>query len=339
MALNPGETNPLLRFGAAALAAQSNIGGDNNEEEKKEEAQGPKHSGITGCCTWFLEGPYCVKKRLIFMGWILVGILAPIFYGLYLNQSDNGASLNTGFILCCALAILMSMYATFNFRDVIQLRNAVESLCESTKLLAAQRDKIRNEVEKLQTAHIKLEGIEDELTSSNGALRKNFKKFERWNKTIKEETKKNVDEAQSINKEFKAAIAQYKKMLIQNEKAILDKAYQHVQYSGDGKQGLNKDEFNDLLYSLPARYKLRFEKLGKTFEDFAGDDHNIDQDEFREFMNLMAEEEANCGVEIPELGIGNTKNKQKYRSRIEEEEEEYDDDDDDDGKEDEKTEN
>jgi len=220
-------------------------------------------------------------------------------YALYLCD-DN--IINYPFIITCVLAIVMSAYATSNFRDVIALRVSVNELCIETKRLATERDKIRNEVGKLQLAHNKLERIEDELNSSNASLRKNFKKFETWNGKLEEANGKNAENASQINKEFKSAILQYSQMLILNEKAILDKAYQHVE-GRDGKKGLSKDEFDDLLELLPARYKVRFESLGKTFEDFAGSDANIDYDEFKLFMNEMAQVEAAAGVNIK---VGNT---------------------------------
>merc|ERR1712228_294395 len=143
----------------------------------------------------------------------------------------------------------------------------------------------------------KLEGIEEELNASNGALRKNFQKFQGWNESFEQHTAKNTENASKINREFQQAIKQYSNMLVLNEKAILDKAYQHVE-GRDGQKGLSKDEFEDLLASLPARYKLRFEALNKTFEDFAGDDDNIDYKEFKVFMNDMARVEASAGVQI-----------------------------------------
>eukprot|EP01084_Bolivina_argentea_P255164 429092_1 len=209
----------------------NNNNNDNNNENNKNKKQ--EFKGIFGCCQWFITGNYCVKKKLVFIGWIIIGCMSPIFYGIYLNSTDS--MINYGFILCCCLAILMSLYATFNFRDVISLREAVNMLVENTQELAHQRDKIRSEVGKLQTAHTKLENIEEKLTESNGALRKNFKKLETWNKTIREETKLHQENATQIKKDFKSAIIQYQKLLVQNEKAILDKAYRQIE-GKDGKK-------------------------------------------------------------------------------------------------------
>merc|ERR1712228_460989 len=133
----------------------------------------------------------------------------------------------------------------------ISLRVAVDELCVETKRLAAENDKIRNEIRKLQKAQEKLEGIEEELNASNGALRKNFQKFQGWNESFEQHTVKNTENASKINREFQQAIKQYSNMLVLNEKAILDKAYQHVE-GRDGQKGLSKDEFEDLLASLPA---------------------------------------------------------------------------------------
>mmetsp|Transcript_23487 Transcript_23487/g.37617 ORF Transcript_23487/g.37617 Transcript_23487/m.37617 type:complete len:328 (+) Transcript_23487:46-1029(+) len=320
------ESNPLLGVATAAVASNvagnvaSSVANRGNSNRSSPADDQVDYSGVCGCCRWFCSGPFCVKKRLIFLGWIVVAALSPLLFAVYLAQDDEGVAINYGFIAICCLAILTAGYATLNFRDVIALRDACESLVNSTKALAVQRDKIRSEVEKLQTAHVKLEGIEDQLQSSNNALRNNFKKFETWNTTIKEEVAKNVDNAQTINKEFKEAIKQYQRMLVQNEKAILDKAYQHIQ-GRDGEDGLSKDEFADLLNSLPARYKLRFESLGKRFEDFDDDGNGtIDYTEFKKFMEEMAEEQGTAGVDLPEIS-----NKRNRGPRMEQE---YDDEED-----------
>lgn len=304
------ESNPLLRAAVKSAVKSSVSNATTSNENKQEEEEEETYNGICGCYYWFKAGPFCVKKRLVFMGWILIGLISPILYAFYLSDSYDGVPINYPFILTCVLAILMSSYATFNFRDVLQLKAAVDELCVETKKLAAERDKIRNEVGKLQMAHSKLEGIEEELNASNGALRKNFQKFQGWNEALEQQNDKNTESAIQINKEFKQAIQQYSNMLVLNEKAILDKAYHHIE-GRDGQKGLSKDEFEDLLASLPARYKLRFEALGKTFEDFAGDDDNIDYKEFKVFMNDMARVEASAGVEIERYGIG-TKKKLNY---------------------------
>eukprot|EP01083_Nonionella_stella_P144513 451347_1 len=275
-------------------------------QDNTTDTQPPEYTGICGCCQWFLSRPICTKKKFVFMGWIVCGLMSLIFGWVYLENEHE--SINIGYILCCSLAILMSIYATFNFRDVLRLREQVNKLVDSTKQLADKRDRIRTEVGRLGKAHRKLEEVEGKLEDSNKALRKNFTKFKDWDSKINSQIKDNSSQAKGIRKDFTSAIRQYQRLLIQNEKAILDKAYRQVE-NKDGKKGLSKDEFEDLLLSLPARYRLKFDKMDKTFEDFAGSDDNIDHEEFAEFMNAMAEEEATCGLDLEQYGIVD-KNKQ-----------------------------
>ena len=149
-------------------------------------------------------------------------------------------------------------------------------------------------------AHHKLEDIERELESSSGALRSNFGEFTEWHAKIKKDTQSNKETAHDINRDFESAINQYHKMLIQNERAIADKAFHHIQ-GKDGVEGLSKNEFDDLLIRLPPRWKLAFKRLDRTFEDFAGDDDIIDHSEFRLFMDEMAKDIANCGMDKERL--------------------------------------
>jgi len=290
----------LALLGAGAIPKVPNL--------QRESARPPKqHTGPCGCYSWYLDadtGSKCKGQKLTFFLYCLIGLLGVVFFIVYLT--DESEMFNSGFILACALAILMSILAVSGFRDVIRLQQTINDLVSSTKALAQERDKIRKEVDNLQNAHRKLQGIERELDSSSTALRRNFGEFVDWNKEVQRESEKNSTQAKDINRDFKNAIKQYHAMLIQNELAIADKAFHHILGGAQSKKGLDQQEFEDLLHRLPPRWKDKFQELDKSFEDFAGDDEIINQGEFRKFMKAMAEEIAKCDLspnQLAEMGI------------------------------------
>jgi len=190
----------------------------------------------------------------------------------------------------------MSLCAGRTFVDMLRLKAEVSELVGSIKALSQQRDRIRREVGKLDMAHRKLGGIERELEDSTGALRTHLSSLVTWQGELDEAMDGLKGDTTKINQEFEQAILQYHHMLEVNERALLDKAYQHIEGS-DGIKGLSENEFSDLLFSLPTRYKLRFENIGLKFEDFAGDDGIIDHNEFKRFMDKMVQQESAANVE------------------------------------------
>lgn len=67
-----------------------------------------------------------------------------------------------------------------------------------------------------------------------------------------------------------------------NGKSVIEKAYKKTLTDGDGDDKLEKDEFPELLLNL-----FWFAKMDELFQDFAGDDGQIDFREFQEGLRHL----------------------------------------------------
>jgi len=78
------------------------------------------------------------------------------------------------------------------------------------------------------------------------------------------------------------------------KKGILNKVYDHFEYKDD-KEDMSEQEFNEFLDALPTEYRKRFQVMGKTFKDLAGDDNMMQYEEFKNLVDAWADEVANDG--------------------------------------------
>jgi len=89
-------------------------------------------------------------------------------------------------------------------------------------------------------------------------------------------------------------MSRWKESLIKNEKAILNKVYEQFEMKDD-KEDMTEQEFNDFMNALPGEYRKRFQALGKTFKELAGDDNLMQYEEFKTLVDSWADEVGNQG--------------------------------------------
>ena len=85
-----------------------------------------------------------------------------------------------------------------------------------------------------------------------------------------------------------------KKELVQHERDILHQVQEAMEF-GDDQDGLTEDEYNRFIAALPKTFRQRFENMGQTFKEIAGDDGVLDMDEFTELADKFALLEAEQG--------------------------------------------
>ena len=106
--------------------------------------------------------------------------------------------------------------------------------------------------------------------------------IEKFAKETGADVKKILGEANKIH-------AKMERMTNQNERALLGKIAQDVEFL-DKDAGMQEPEFNDFFNRMPKHLQERFKALGLTFEKVAGDDGVIDFMEIEDMINkLMAE--------------------------------------------------
>eukprot|EP01084_Bolivina_argentea_P288976 496115_1 len=152
-------------------------------EEEKEQNTAQESAGPFGCFVWCCSSSSTCSDKCQFTMWITFGLLAPIFYGVYLDMDSGTIQINWGYFLCCALSLLLSMYATWNFSAVLNLKQVIDDLVKNTRLLNQLRTRIQQEVGNLKDVRDKLSQIEQNESMNNAKLRAKNRQFKQWSQT------------------------------------------------------------------------------------------------------------------------------------------------------------
>jgi len=67
--------------------------------------------------------------------------------------------------------------------------------------------------------------------------------------------------------------------LLKNHRSTLTHIFDKLEYK-DNEENLSEQEFTEFLNMLPQDYQDAFKKMGKSFQELAGDDNVIDIKEF-----------------------------------------------------------
>lgn len=80
--------------------------------------------------------------------------------------------------------------------------------------------------------------------------------------------------------------------LISNEKQMLATVFLHLRKKYGSARELNEEQVQELWESLPPEYLDRFQSMGKTFTDIAGDDGLMDVKEFMQLMDVLIDQQV-----------------------------------------------
>ena len=106
-----------------------------------------------------------------------------------------------------------------------------------------------------------------------------------------------LEKLQEMSKQVQDSI---QKELVQHQRDILMRVQESMEF-GDDKEGLSLDEYKKFIDALPANFQDRFKGMDKDgnddygFSEVAGDDGEIDMDEFTKLCDDFALENAKHG--------------------------------------------
>merc|ERR1719233_2184127 len=164
--------------------------------------------------------------------------------------------------------------------------------------MRSQNARLKAAVDKLSKQQAELSAINADLMETSNEYKKNIAKFSEIDNKLKTLGDDNIAGLETLREMSTTVIGSLKKELIQHERDILRTAHQSFELSGDAEEGMNKEEYERFLAALPEEFRLRFQNMGKTFEEIAGDDGVIDLDEFTKLCDdfgvtgLLAEKGA-----------------------------------------------
>jgi len=201
---------------------------------------------------------------------------------------------STGYILAGVSAIIMAAYGANHFRLLLGLKEEVDRMARLNRQFKEENAALRQEVDKLSRARVQLQTVEGELRESNQRLRTNLTKFKELDENLKTLAGNNLEGLEKLQKSSKAVIDRWRESLIKHEKSILNKVFDQFEFKDD-KEDMNEQEFNEFLDALPVEYRTRYNALGKTFKQLAGDDNLMQYDEFKRLVDSWVDEVANEG--------------------------------------------
>jgi len=262
----------------------------NNSGMKESLVQGgdqpPKRAGgLKGAWQWYWEKPL---NRWPFLLFLVFAALTVIWAIMYL------AGQKTGYIMAGVCAVVMAGYGANHFRLLLGLKEEVDKMAGLNRQFKQENAALRQEVDKLTRARVQLQTVEGELRESNQRLKVNLEKFRELDNNLKNLAGSNLEGLEKLQKSSKAVMDRWKESLIKNEKQILNKVYEAFEYKDD-KEDMNEEEFNEFLSNLPTEYRKKFQSIGKTFKELAGDDNLMQYDEFRNLVDVWAEEVGTQG--------------------------------------------
>jgi len=140
------------------------------------------------------------------------------------------------------------------------------------------------------TGHVnKLQGTVGDLQNVSEGLQNELDQFQKLKGNIEKFATETGQDVKKILGEANKILAKMERMTNQNERALLGKIAQDVEFL-DKDTGMQKAEFDDFFSRMPTHLQARFRALGLTFEKVAGEDGVIDFMEIEDMIDkLMAE--------------------------------------------------
>merc|ERR1719150_1632728 len=131
------------------------------------------------------------------------------------------------------------------------------------------------EVNKLSKAQEELGATADRLNQTTKSYQENISKFKALDEKLGKLADDNIAGLEKLQEMSKTVQDSIQKELVQHQRDILMRVQETMEF-GDDKEGMSEDEYNRFIGYLPLGFQKRFEEMGKSFADMAGDDGVMD---------------------------------------------------------------
>merc|ERR1719433_308181 len=196
------------------------------------------------------------------------------------------------------VSIVMALMCANHFRTLLGLKERVQELARNNVEMKSENALLSSTVSKLSKKQEELAAVNADLMETSQQYRANIRRFQEIDEKLKTLGDDNIAGLENLREMSKNVMGSLKKEMIQHQRDILRTTQQAFEF-GDDNEGMNKEEYERFLGALPPEFRERFESMGQTFEDIAGDDGVIDLDEFTELAErfsvtdmLMAKEDG-----------------------------------------------
>lgn len=250
------------------------------EDDESDKKVDDMPSGVCGPWKWFLKNPW---ERWPFLIFFAFGILTILWLVIYITGGSFA-----GYLAAGIAAVLMSLYGANHFRTLLGLKEEVDKLHKMNQNFRQENAQLTQEVDKLQKARVQLNGVETSLKQNNEKLKADLKKFQELDKHLKSLSGSSIEGLEKLTKSTDTIMKKWKESLITHERSILNKVFDEFAFAKN-KESVSKNEFMQFIQALPEEYQQRYNQLGQTFEQIAGDDNQMDYDEFDKLVTRWVE--------------------------------------------------
>jgi len=229
-----------------------------------------KFTGICASCQWFKEAPF--KRKLY--GVMILWCLSNAVYIVIRAGSEIA-----GDVLIMIASIAMAAMCANHFKTLLGLKEQLNKFAKQNAEMKAENGLLSSTVSKLGKKQEELVAVNADLMETSQQYKANIRKFQEIDEKLKTLGDDNIAGLENLREMSKNVMGSLKKELIQHQRDILRTTHEAFEF-GDDNEGMNKEEYERFLKALPPDFRERFESMGRTFEDIAGEDGVIDLDEF-----------------------------------------------------------
>jgi len=226
-------------------------------------------------------------KRYAFGIFLLFGVLTIVWLISWFAMAGAAQT----YIMAAVACIVMSVYGYGKFHLLLGFKEQLDVMSEKNTEFQKENLSLSREVGKLERAEKKMRALTGEFKESNQRLQSTIESFHKLDETLKNLGEQNLDGLKELKQKSDAVMQNIQEGLIRQEKHILHKVFDYLEYN-DREAGFTKEEFEAFWKEMPAAYNERWRQTGKTFEDVAGDDGIIDQEDFTRMANEFARDEG-----------------------------------------------
>jgi len=251
------------------------------DEKKTNEVKISEIKSFKDLWIWFIKDPISRWPLLFFL---LSFCLILVWLIIFLTSRTEG------YVISGIAGSITGIYGFYHFRLLMALKEQVERFTKLNQNFKNENSAVVQEVNKLQNAATQLRTTEDALHQSTEKQKENLHQLNQLNNNLANVSTNNSEALSKIQNMSKNMVTKWKDQLLTHERDMLSKVFDQFEFK-DNSAGLNEQEFNEFLSTLPVRYQGRFRKMG-DFKRLAGDDGILDFDEFKTILDKMAEQEA-----------------------------------------------
>eukprot|EP01083_Nonionella_stella_P249818 863408_1 len=181
----------------------------------------------------------------------------------------------------------MSAYAIHKFRTLIGLKREVNKFRDLNRVFRKEVAAVTNEIQRVLNAHRELKSTKQRITKANAKNKENLHLFSTIEANMQIVGQKQIKGMSEVHGKVVEMKDSWRKELLNNERNMLNSAYERFEQTGHRQDGVTQDEFRKLAKMLPPTYSKRFARMG-TFHTFAQGGTVIDFEKFANAIDLYA---------------------------------------------------